>query len=137
MQAYLRLQAYPEVKSVLQQLRHAGLETAILSNGSPAMLVAAVEGAGIADLLDHNLSVESVGIYKPDPRVYELAVKSLGIEAGAVSFMSSNAWDAAGAAHFGFRVAWVNRFGQRPERLPAKPDVEIGTLSELPGLLGL
>ncbi|MCP3867677.1 MAG: haloacid dehalogenase type II [Gammaproteobacteria bacterium] len=136
MQAYLELKAYPEVKGVLRQLRDAGMKAAILSNGSPRMLESAVQGAGIEDLLDASLSVEPVGIYKPDPRVYELAVKHLRVDAGNISFMSSNAWDAAGAAHYGFRVAWVNRFGQRPERLPAGPHAELSTLAELPGLLG-
>jgi 2-haloacid dehalogenase len=137
MQAYMELDAYPEVEEVLGKLRGAGYRTAILSNGSPEMLAAAVEGAGIGDLLDANLSIEEVGIYKPDPRVYQLAVDRLDVRPGEVSFQSSNAWDAVGAATFGFRVAWVNRFGQRRERLTADPDAEIGDLRELPVLLGI
>ncbi|HSH40918.1 MAG TPA: haloacid dehalogenase type II, partial [Arenicellales bacterium] len=137
MQAYMELDAYPEVAGVLETLRDAGFRTAILSNGSPEMLTAAVEGAGISDLLDANLSIEEVGIYKPDPRVYQLAVERLNVSPGEISFQSSNSWDAVGAATFGFRVAWVNRFGQRRERLTADPDAEIGDLKALPALLGM
>ena len=137
MQAYLALDAYPEVVSVLKRLQATGLQTAILSNGSPAMLEAAVTSAGIATLLDANISVEEVGIYKPDPRVYQLAVDRLGVAPRQISFQSSNAWDAVGAATFGFRVAWVNRFGQRRERLTAQPDAELSTLEGLLPLLGL
>ncbi len=137
MQAYLQLDAYPEVRSVLLRLQRQGMRTAILSNGSPMMLEAAVSGAGIADLLDFVLTVEDVGIYKPDPRVYQLAVDRLGIDAERMSFQSSNSWDAVAAATFGMRVAWINRFGQRRERLTAQPHAELRTLEELPPLLGL
>ena len=136
MDCYLELDAYPEVKGVLGELKAAGFKCAILSNGSPRMLEAAVRGAGIADELDAVLSVEDVGIYKPHPSVYKLAVDRLGVAAGAIAFQSSNAFDAAGAAAYGFRVAWVNRFGQRPERLPGAADAELTTLAELPALLG-
>ncbi len=137
MDCYLVLDAYPEVKDVLGQLKAGGLRCAILSNGAPHMLDAAVRGASIADVIDAVLSVEDVGIYKPHPSVYRLAVDRLGVAAENVAFESSNAFDAAGAAAFGFRVAWVNRFGQRPERLPGAADAEITTLAELPALLGL
>ena len=137
MEAYLTLDAYPEVPEVLSTLKEAGLKTAILSNGDPAMLAAAVEASGIGGLLDEVLSVEEVGVYKPHPRVYQLAVDRLGAPAGRISFQSSNSWDAHGASVFGFRVAWCNRFGQGRERLPGVPDAEIRTLAELPGLLGL
>lgn len=137
MTAYMTLDAYPEVRDVLQSLRDAGLRTAILSNGSPDMLEAAVASAGIGDLLDANLSIEDVGIYKPDPRVYQLAVDRLNVRPGEISFQSSNAWDAVGAATFGFQVAWVNRFGQRRERLTADPQAEIGDLNQLLGVLGI
>lgn len=137
LQAYLRLDCYPEVRQVLGVLKQAGLRLAILSNGSPPMLEAGVASAGIDQLLDANLSVESVGIFKPDPRVYQLAVDQLGVTAEQISFQSSNAWDAAGAASFGFKVAWINRFSQRRERLPAVPHAELQSLAELPALLGL
>lgn len=137
MQAYLRLQAFPEVLGVLQLLKRVGMQTAILSNGTPAMIGAAVTASGIGEFIDQQLSVESVGIYKPDPRVYQLAVDRLGVPAGRIAFQSSNAWDAAGAAHFGFVVAWVNRYAQPSERLPGTPAAMLSTLDELPPLLGI
>ncbi len=135
MKLYLTLDAFPEVPDVLRQLRTAGLKTAILSNGSPRMLQAAIEGAGLADLLDAVLSVEEVRVYKPHPKVYQLAVDRLGIEPAAISFQSSNAWDAYAASAFGMRVVWCNRYGQRPERLPGRPDAEVASLAALPALV--
>ncbi|MDX1400871.1 MAG: haloacid dehalogenase type II [Kiloniellales bacterium] len=136
MQLYMRLDAYPEVPQVLRTLKEKGFKTAILSNGSPRMLSAAVESAGIANFLDDVLSVEDIGIYKPDPRIYGLAVDRLAVSPEQVCFMSSNAWDAAAAAHFGFQVAWVNRFNKPFERLPGEPKAIIDDLTKLPPLLG-
>lgn len=135
MRLYLTLASFPEVPEMLKRLKSAGIRTAILSNGSPAMLDAAVKGAQIGDLLDHVLSVEEVGVYKPHPKVYQLAVDRLGVPASAISFQSSNAWDAYAASAFGMKVVWCNRYGQRRERLPGQPDFEIKSLSELPGLI--
>jgi 2-haloacid dehalogenase len=137
MDIYMRLDAYPEVKDVLTALKVGGLKTAILSNGSPKMLSSAVENAGINEVLDDTFSVDSIGIYKPHPSVYQMAVDGLGVNAERICFMSSNAWDAAAAANFGFRVVWVNRFGQPQERIPGDPEHEIKTLEALPRLLGL
>jgi 2-haloacid dehalogenase len=133
--AYLELDCYPEVPDTLQKLKDSGQQIAILSNGSPAMLEAVVKSSGLEDLVEIILSVEMVGIFKPDPAVYQLAVNQLGVTAAEIVFMSSNAWDAVGATAFGLRVAWINRFAQRPERLPFQPDIEIKTLDQLPGLL--
>lgn len=135
MDAYLKLECYPEVPGVLKQLQDVGLKTAVLSNGSPMMLEAANSNSGIAPLLDEVFSVESAGIFKPDPSVYQLVLDGFGIAADEVSFQSSNAWDAAAAGDFGFRVAWCNRFGQRRERIPAPPDAELRTLAELPAIV--
>lgn len=137
MELYLSLEAYPDVVPALSKLRAGGKQTAILSNGSPDMLGAAVESAGLDRILDASLSIEEVGIYKPDARVYQLAVDRLGVEAGRICFVSTNCWDAHGAAHFGFTVAWMNRFGQQDERLPGPPATVMQGLDELPGLLGL
>ena len=137
MDCYLELDAYPDVKEALERLKGAGFKCAILSNGSPDMLEAAARGAGLSDLLDALLSVEDVGIYKPHPSVYQLAVDRLGVAAERIAFQSSNAFDASGAASFGFRVAWINRFGQQPERLPGTADAELASLAELPALLGI
>ena len=136
MSLYLTLDPFPEVSSVLARLKAAGLQTAILSNGSPAMLDAAVKAARFETLLDAVLSVEEVGVYKPHPKVYQLAVDRLGIPASAISFQSSNAWDAYAASAFGMQVVWCNRYGQRRERLPGSPNREIKSLAELPALVG-
>ncbi len=136
MNLYLSLRAFPEVPGVLRRLRKAGLATAILSNGTPRMLEAATGSAGIADLLDHVLSVEEAGVFKPHPRVYRLAIDRLGVAAGQIAFQSSNAWDAHAASAFGMRVVWCNRYGQRRERLPGAPDLEVRTLADLPQLVG-
>jgi 2-haloacid dehalogenase len=136
MDCYLTLEPFPEVAETLKALKRAGLKTAILSNGSPRMLAAAVANAKIGELLDAVLSVEDVGVYKTHPKVYQLAVDRLGIERFAISFQSSNAWDAHAASDFGMRVVWCNRYGQRRERLPGAPDREIRTLAELPALIG-
>ena len=137
MDLYLELDAYAEVPDMLAALKAGGLQTGVLSNGAPKMLRAAIDSAGLADRLDHALSIEDVGIYKPDPRVYQLAVDRVGVTPREICFMSSNAWDAYAASHFGFRVVWVNRFGQPPERIPGAPNRELRDLSPLPGLLGL
>jgi len=135
MQLYLTLDAFPEVPSVLERLKRAGLRTAILSNGSPRMLDAAVKNAGLAELLDAVLSAEEVGTFKTSPQVYQLALDRLALKESEISFQSSNAWDAHAASAFGMRVVWCNRYGQRPERLPGKPDAEVTTLAELPDLV--
>lgn len=135
MELYLTLSAFPEVAATLRELRTAGFMTAILSNGSPAMLDAVVRGAGLHVLLDAVLSVDAVQVFKTDPRVYEYGLRTLGVRAEEVSFQSSNAWDAYAASAFGMRVVWCNRYGQRPERLPGAPDHEVRSLAELPALL--
>jgi 2-haloacid dehalogenase len=137
MQAYLALDAYPEVPDMLGRLRAAGLRTAILSNGEPGMLAAATQSAGIEYLLDLVLSVEEVAIFKPHRQVYQLAVDRLGLRPDQIAFQSSNAWDVHGAATFGLHAVWVNRRGAPSERLPGAPAAEIRDLSGLPDLLGL
>ena len=121
MNLYLTLAAFPEVPEVLRRLKAAGLTTAILSNGSPAMLRAAVANAGLGELLDPVLSVEEVGIYKPHPKVYQLAVDRLALAPEAILFLSSNAWDAYAASAFGLRVVWCNRYGQGASACRAPP----------------
>lgn len=137
MKLYLTLEAFAEVPAVLARLKNAGLKTAVLSNGSPTMLRSAVDHARIGPLFDAVLSVEEVGVYKPHPKVYQLAVERLGIERSAISFQSSNAWDAYAASAFGMRAVWCNRYHQCPERLPGKPDYEVNSLAELPALIAV
>ena len=133
---YFNLACYPEVPAMLQALRRAGKATGILSNGSPAMLEAACRSSGIADLLDHVVSVEEVGIFKPDPRVYQRMTERLGLPAEAIAFHSSNGWDIHAGKRAGFFAIWVNRSGQPHERLPNPPDMVLKDLSEIPAILG-
>jgi 2-haloacid dehalogenase len=132
LKAYRCLDAYPDVVPALEALRGAGLKRAILSNGEPAMLKEAARHAGIEPLLDAVLSVESVGVFKPDPRVYRLACDRLGVPSARIAFVSSNPWDAFGAASFGFRVFWLNRTGKLPEYDLHGLATEIATLASLP-----
>jgi 2-haloacid dehalogenase len=135
MARYLTLDPFPEVPDALRRLKERGLRLAILSNGTPAMLDSLVKSAKLDDLFEAVLSVEEVGVFKPHPKVYQLALERLRLPAGAISFQSSNAWDAYAASAFGLKVVWCNRAGQPPERLPGKPDRVIKTLSELPGVI--
>lgn len=132
---YWRLAAYPEVPAMLAALKAAGHETAILSNGSPDMLAGAVDSAGLADLLDAVLSVEEVGVFKPDARVYDLVGARFSCDPSEVLFVSSNGWDAAAAAAYGFTTLWVNRAAEPVDRLPARPHHVRADLTGVPGLL--
>lgn len=131
---YWELPAYPEVPAVLAALKAAGLGTGILSNGSPRMLAGAVASAGIGARLDHILSCEAVQVFKPHPSVYALVPAAFGCAASEVLFVSSNGWDAAFAAGFGFKTVWVNRTGEPVERLPASPGHQLHDLTGIPDL---
>jgi 2-haloacid dehalogenase len=130
MDAYNRLACFPEVPEALARL--AGRPRAILSNGAPRMLAAAVASSGLAHALEHVISVERVRIYKPAPAVYALGPTTLGLPAGDLLFVSSNAWDVAGAKAFGYRVAWCNRLGTPEEELGLRADTVVARLTELP-----
>ena len=132
--AYRELSAYPEVPAMLAALRDAGTARGILSNGEPGMLAQGVRAAGIDGLLDAVLSVESVGVFKPDPRVYGLAVERFGA-ADRIAFVSSNPWDAFGAREFGFRVFRCNRAGLPDEYGLRGTVVELADLADLPARL--
>lgn len=134
LQLYRDLAAYPEVPAMLKSLKQMGLSTAILSNGSPDMLAAAVTSAGVGPVLDDVLSVESVGIFKPALKVYDLVGARFGTTPDQVLFVSSNGWDAAAAASYGFTVAWVNRRGDPVDRMPGQPHHIVPDLSRIPDL---
>ncbi len=134
---YWELQAYPEVPDMLKALKDGGLQTAILSNGSPPMLDGAVQSAGIGNLLDDVLSVESVGVFKPHVRVYDLVQQRFGCARDEVLFVSSNGWDAAGASGYGFVTAWVNRTNEPMDRLPWTPAHVLADLTTIPDLAGV
>ena len=131
---YWELPAYPEVPDMLADLKNRGFATAILSNGSPDMLDGAVEFAGVGGWLNAVLSVEEVGIFKPARAVYDLVGKRFGTSADEVLFVSSNGWDAAAAAGYGFQTVWVNRAGEPEDRLPARPARQVSDLSGIPEL---
>jgi 2-haloacid dehalogenase len=136
LQLYWELDAFPEVPEMLGALRKAGKSTAILSNGSPDMLDAAVGSACIGGLLDAVISVESVGIFKPARVVYDLVGQRFGCAPEDVLFVSSNGWDACAAAAYGFQTVWVNRAGDPVDRLPAAPDRQMADLGGLVDLCG-
>jgi 2-haloacid dehalogenase len=132
---YRELACYPEVPAMLAALKARGLATGILSNGSPAMLADAVASAGIGGMLDAVLSVESVGVFKPAAAVYDLVGARFGCAPEAVLFVSSNGWDAAGAAGFGFTTVWVNRAAAPIDRLYAAPAHVVPDLTGIGGLV--
>jgi 2-haloacid dehalogenase len=133
---YLKLDAFADVKSALGEIRARGKRTAILSNGSPSMLDSAVRAAGLEKLLDHVISVEDVGIYKPSRRVYRLAMQHLKLQdAPSICFVSGNAWDVQAAAQFGFQAVKIERSAGFDDRIPGRPAARIKSLVELPGLL--
>lgn len=133
---YRELDTYPEVPALLETLKAHGMKTGILSNGSPDMLADAVSSAGIGDRLDAVLSVEDAGIFKPARAVYDLVGERFGTVPDEVLFVSSNGWDAAGAAAYGFRTVWVNRSGDPVDRLPGRPAHVLSDLTAIPDLAG-
>jgi len=132
---YWELAAFPEVPETLAALKQRGLATAILSNGSPDMLKGAVDSANLGELLDDTLSVQSVGVFKPHARVYDLVAERFGCAKSEVLFVSSNGWDACSAAQYGFTTAWVNRAGEPVDRLPGRPQHILTDLSEIGDLI--
>lgn len=133
MRQYLDLSLYPEALGALAMLR--GRKLAILSNGSPDMLEPLISNSGLDQVLDAVLSVAEVEVFKPDPRVYQLAVDRLGVPKEAIGFVSSNCWDACGAKSFGFPTYWINRGGAPLDALDVTPDQVIAKLTDLPALM--
>lgn len=131
---YWELPAYAEVPKMLATLKAEGFLTAILSNGSPEMLAGAVDFAGVEAWLDAVLSVEDVQVFKPARRVYDMVRNRFGSQPDQVLFVSSNGWDAAAAAGYGFHTAWVNRAGEPMDRLPAEPGHVLSDLTSIPDL---
>lgn len=129
--AYWHLDCYPEVPSVLKALKADGARLAILSNGSPAMLDAAVASAGLTDVFDRVFSVDDIRRYKTDPAVYDMVTMEWRLYPQSVSFQSSNRWDIAGARKFGFRTVWINRSQQPDEYRDLPPDAILPSLTGL------
>lgn len=128
LEAYRTLDAYPEVRGTLRALRSRGLRTGILSNGDPGMLNAAVGSAGLAGDLDAVLSVDAARVFKTSPHTYALVLQAFSVNANEVVFVSSNRWDIAGAAAFGFTPVWVNRLGLPDEYLEFAPGAVVPSL---------
>ena len=135
LELYFRLAPYPEVSKMLGDLKSQNLCTAILSNGSPQMLSGAVEAAKITELLDKVISVEEVGIFKPDMRVYNLIEEKFSYRREEVLFCSSNCWDSIAASEFGFKAVWVNRSKEPIDRLLNLKLLEVSDLSDIPDLI--
>ncbi len=132
--AYRRCDCYPEVPELIRGLRNQGKRLAILSNGSPEMLHAAVSAAGLDGCFDAILSVDELRAYKTDPRVYELLTTRFRVYPEAISYQSANRWDIAGATAFGLRTVWINRAGAPAEYADLAP---AAVLPSLEGLLRL
>jgi 2-haloacid dehalogenase len=136
MDAYMTLAAFPDVKPGLQQLKAMGLRLAVLSNGEPKMLESAASGAGIADLLDAVISVDEVKVFKPSPRVYELAAMHLKIANDSIGFVTSNNWDAQGAGSAGLTTFWIQRAAAEPAEELGYPAAHVvRLLTDLPALV--
>lgn len=129
--AYERLDAFADAAPALDALKRAGAKTAILSNGTDAMLASATEAAGLAPHLDAVLSIDACSIFKTAPATYALVGAQFDVAPAEVSFQSSNRWDVAGARRFGFRTTWVNRGGMPDEYTDLPPDLNVRTLDEL------
>jgi 2-haloacid dehalogenase len=133
--AYWTLEAFADARAALRRLKARGFATAILSNGTPKMLTAAVDAAGIGGDLDAVLSVDAIRRYKPRPEVYALVTQRFGIAPADVVFISSNRWDVMGAASVGFRTAWINR-ARAPEEYGPAPDALLADLDGLAAMSG-
>jgi 2-haloacid dehalogenase len=131
LEAYLRLDAFPEVAGVLASLRAGGVRLAVLSNGTADMLASALDAGRLRVLLDEVISVDEIRIYKPDPRVYRHGAERLGADCSELTFVSSNAWDVAGASRAGMRTVWINRTGRPPEYGLPEGSVELAGLRGL------
>ncbi len=129
--AWSRLPAFPDAAGAVAALRARGAKTAVLSNGTPAALAQTLATAGLAMQFDAVLSVDAVRAYKPHPSVYRLATDFFATSPDRIAFVSSNGWDATGAAEFGFRVRWCNRSGAPPETFGAPPERTIASLAHL------
>lgn len=133
---YQRLSAYPEVPAMLAELKKSGYSTAILSNGSDDMLNAAIDSAGIGNVLDASLSVEAVGVFKPHRKVYDLVGARMEVAPAEVAFFSSNCWDATHASAYGFQTIWVNRAGAPLDKIGSAPAHIVSDLTAAAALVG-
>ncbi len=132
---YKVLSPYKEVSETLKKLKVKNFKLAILSNGTPSLLKELVESNNLDDLFDDLFSVEEVGIYKPNSKVYDLPIKKYKIKNNEVAFLSANTWDVSGGGNYGFHSIWVNRNNNIFDNLDYKPTHQVKDLSELVGLI--
>jgi 2-haloacid dehalogenase len=128
---YKVLSPYPEVKEVLKKLKAKEYRLAILSNGTPTLLNELVKSNNLENIFDNLFSVEEVGIYKPDSKVYDMPIKKYQIKAEEIAFLSSNTWDVSGGGNYGFNAIWVNRNKNIFDNLDYKPKNEVSDLTQL------
>ena len=128
---YKVLSPYPEVKEVLKKLKEKEYRLAILSNGTPALLNKLVKSNNLENIFDDLFSVEEVGIYKPDPKVYDMPIKQYQINPDEVAFLSANTWDLSGGGNYGYNAVWVNRNNNIFDNLDYEPKNEIKDLKQL------
>ena len=132
---YKILSPYPEVKKVLENLKKNNFKLAILSNGTPALLEELVKSNNLKDLFDDLFSIETVKVYKPDSKVYDLPLKKYKIKPSEITFLSANTWDVSGAGNYGYNSVWVNRNNNIFDKLDYKPIKEIKNLNEINNFL--
>jgi len=128
---YKVLSPYPEVKEVLKKLKEKECRIAILSNGTPTLLNELVKSNNLENIFDDLFSIEEVGIYKPDSKVYDIPIKKYQIKADKVAFLSANTWDVSGGGSYGYNAIWVNRNNNIFDNLDFKPKSEINNLTQL------
>ena len=128
---YKKLSSYPEVKEVLNNLKKKEYKLAILSNGTPALLNELVKNNNLDNIFDNIFSIEEVGIYKPDSKVYDIPAKKYQIKAGEITFLSANTWDVSGGGNYGYNSIWVNRNNNIFDNLDYKPKDEVKNLNQL------
>ena len=128
---YKVLSPYPEVKDVLENLKAKKYKIAILSNGTPSLLNELVKSNSLDNIFDDIFSIEEVGIYKPESKVYDIPVKEYQINAGEVAFLSSNTWDVSGGGNYGYNAIWVNRNKDIFDNLDYKPKNEVSDLTQV------
>ena len=132
---YKVLSPYPEVKEILEKLKDKGLKLAILSNGTPELLSELVKSNRLDNFFDDLFSIEEVGIYKPDSKVYDIPTEKYKIKKNEIAFLSANTWDVSGSGNYGFNSIWINRNKNIFDNLDYKPKHEIKNLSELVSLI--
>jgi 2-haloacid dehalogenase len=132
---YKVLSPFEEVPKVLKDLKNENLKLAILSNGTPSLLKELVESNNLENIFDDLFSIEEVGIYKPDSKVYDLPIKKYQIQKNEVAFLSANTWDVSGGGNYGFNSIWVNRNNNIFDNLDFKPEYEIKSLVELKNII--